>query len=205
MPIELDITNDIHWHAIQSIKRLTILGRLGLVGPQTVTDLATAMGETHQSTAYHVRLLERANLIWDIGKRKSTGRRQAALFALSQNTHCAQLHVDPKSELAMHRVDKLTRMITRYSLDLYSRNADAIHATQMNEREPLLNCAHIAVTKKNAQRIESLARAYSEAIDKAREELPNANEDTIPMMYGIWMTPDLTNSGPMADLQVVYE
>ena len=205
MPIELDITNDTHWNAIQSVKRLVILGRLGLVGPQTVTDLANEMGETHQSVAYHVRLLQKAKLVLDTGQRKCTGRRQAALFKLSEGAHCAQLRVDTNSELAMHRVDKLTRMITRFSLESYSRNSDAINVKETEQSETLLNCANIAVTKENAQRIATLAKEYSAAIDKAREELPNENEDSVPMMYGLWMTPDITNSGPMADLKVVYE
>ena len=151
--MNLDITNDVHWNAIQSVKRLLILGQLEVNGPMTITDFAKALGETHQSIAYHVRILQNAKLLLDTGEQKYTGRRQAALFALSDGAESASLRVDTTSSLALHRVNKLTKMITRFSFESYASNVDALNIAQPNANDALLNCALITVSKKKCDSI----------------------------------------------------
>ena len=201
----LDIEKPQHWAAVQSIPRMAVLGRLLSDGPQTITELAESAGRSHQSMAYHVRVLEEAGLVEDTGELRQTGKRPAAVFRAVAGAAKARVYVNPDSSLARHRLRSNMLAVARYTNEAFIDNVEATIEGGRTAHTPLLNCALISVPPDVAARIEHHMRAVSDAIDAARSNPAAPKEGGTRMLFGLWMAEDVVGHGPVADFELPHE
>lgn len=203
-PITLDIERPNHWAAIQSIPRMAVLGRLLSEGPHTITELAAHFGRSHQSMAYHVRVLESAGLVEETGEERVTGKRPAAEFCAALGAKKARIYVNPTSELGMHRFRANVLAVARYANDAFVENVEADLEQGGSGEGAMLNCAMMTVPAADAARIERLMREVSDVIDAARQRSCSAAEGGVPLLAGLWLARDLVGRGPVADFELTH-
>ncbi len=202
--LTLDIQHPRHWAALQSIPRMAVLGRLLSQGPQTISELAEGSGRTHQSMAYHVRVLEDAGLVEDTGDVRQTGKRPAAVFRAAGGAEKARVYVDPDSELAMHRLRANMLAVAKFTNQAFIDNVEAAVKHGRTCGGPLLNCALVCVPPAVASRVEREMRSLSSAIDEARQATVSAEQGGTRMLFGLWMAEDLVGRGPVADFELTH-
>lgn len=90
-----------HLRGISHPLRMRILGRLRLDGPQTATDLATALGVNTGQTSYHLRQLAQYGFIAE-AQGLGTGR-ERYWRALHRSTRSRSSELDPDTSAAFHQ------------------------------------------------------------------------------------------------------
>ncbi len=203
--ITLDIEQPAHWAAIQSVQRMAVLGRLLCEGPATISELAVRFDMTHQSMAYHVRVLETAGLVEETGVERMTGKRPAAEFCAAPGAEKARIFVDPCSELGMHRLRSSMLAVARYTNDAFVENVEADLEQGEGGARALLNCALMTVSADDAARIERLMRDLSDAVDAARQRSRSESGGGVPLLAGIWLARDRVGRGPVADFEFTHD
>lgn len=93
--------------------RQRLLDRLEALGPATAAELAESLGLPPDRVYYHLRLLEKHDLIREVGH-EGEGRRRQALYDLrARSWHIAY---DPTDEASVEAVDRLTAAMLRQGL-----------------------------------------------------------------------------------------
>jgi len=89
---------------LSSPVRQRILDRLEAIGPASAADLATSLGVAPDRLYYHLKLLQKVELVILAGTSGSGGSRQALYDLAAQDWHLAYQPVEPKRAAALNKL-----------------------------------------------------------------------------------------------------
>lgn len=198
----LDLSIESHWNAIQSPKRLKVLGAVSEMGKCTSAELADYLETKTRSVNYHLRCLEEVGLLFEGAEKRKTGKRMAAVFTsrLKDNTVC--LKVDPTSELEMFRLQKIRSLWANATVDSFKLNFDEGVKATSGDRFIRYN-EWLRVTPAQKDKIESIYEQLIDVIGEVHANPTLQKEGNFDMQYAFWMISDYVHFGPMPTLRFI--
>jgi len=200
--LDLSLSIESHWKAIQSPKRLKILAAVGELGTCTSAELAEYLESKTRSVNYHLRCLEEVGLLFESAQKQKTGKRMAAVYSsrLQDNTVCLQ--VDPTSELEMFRLQKIRSLWANATVETFKLNFDKGVKSTSGERFIRYN-EWLRVTPEQKDKIESLYEQLIEVIGEVHASPTLPEEGNYDMQYAFWMISDYIHFGPIPTLRFI--
>jgi DNA-binding transcriptional ArsR family regulator len=197
--VTLDISNDDHWKAIQSPKRLRVLEAIRELKLCTVNELTKYLHESRETMYYHIRLLLNAELIQEQEVKKSTATNKALLYSTRVPHGVICFTANPNSVMDMHRMKKIRKSGSSLLVKSFDENRKAGATGKSGERF-FAWMTWVSVSAKTKIKIESLydeIRGLIEQEHIAAHEKDSNDANRSHMLYAMWLIPDFVSTGPM--------
>lgn len=199
-PLTLDIGNSVHWHAIQSPRRMAVLEGVRQIGPCTASELGSYFDKSAESLHYHLRCLTEAELITEKEVKRKTGKRLATVFSANVLGGEIFLEINPDSEVEMQRFHKMQSLWISNMRGNILDNFDRAVKKGDKKRIVFFNL-WVLITVAQREKIESLFNEIKEVLYNPTDDLVKEGLETVNMQYAFWMIEDYEKFGPMPEIK----